>query len=208
MFFNITMNELLLTIIKRTVFTKRTLNYAISLIIKILKSKIGRYFVNKFIDKSFIKKELTQQKVDFTESLYNLDFPYHKDLFDIYFKFDKECSLYKVEVKIFSHLYDEFHIWSIYKGGASQFYLPHYHAISLQLKTSNYLKESSVLKICESKSDSPYMFQNIINNTQNSINRKILEDSRDVWKIGFADSLIEKNKNYPWLQEIQRNKKV
>ncbi len=203
------MNELLLTIIKRTVFTKRTLNYAISLIIKILKSKIGRYFVNKFIDKSFIKKELTQQKVDFTESLYNLDFPYHKDLFDVYFKFNTECYLYTIKIKILNHTYDEFNVWSIYEGGSSQFYLPHYYAISNLGKIAKSLTENSVLKICKKLSSNTILFPQI-NNMQNNIKKKITEDCRgiEVWVCtNLADRLIEKNKNYPWLQEILEDKK-
>jgi hypothetical protein len=213
MFFNITMNELWLTIIKRTVFTKRTLNYAISLIIKILKSKIGRYFVNKFIDKSFIKKELTQQKVDFTESLYNLDFPYHKDLFDVYFKFNTECALYTIKIKILNHTYDEFNVWSIYERGSSQFYLPHYYTASSNvIKMSRYLRENNVIKICREKSDNEYVFDTIISKLRSNIKKKITEDFNNrkflYQDIYFTKFLINKTKQIPWLQEIFRNKKV
>ncbi len=72
-----------------------------------------------------------------------------------------------------------------------------------RIYTAKYLTQDSFIKICYKKSCPPIKF-----NTQENIKKKLLEDKRDVWKIWFADSLIEKNKNYPWLQEILRNKKV
>ena len=71
-----------------------------------------------------------------------------------------------------------------------------------RIYTAKYLTQDSFIKICYKKSCPPIKF-----NTQENIKKKLLEDKRDVWKIGFAYLRIDGNENFLWLKETPRNNK-